>query len=420
MADTTVTGDENRSDASGSTQSSLNFLKRHMREYGILFAFIAIFTFFAIATGGNLLKSLSITNLINQQSFIIVMAVGMLMVIVAGHIDLSVGSVLGFIGALCAVLSTSGGMDYRLVIVICLIVGALIGAVQGAFIAYLKIPSFIVTLAGMLVFKGLILATLDGQQISIPSEIRNITTTFVPDVFGDFGLNFFGKNGLDILQLQRFNTLCLLVGVIFAALIALSAVYTRKQQIKRGVADEPFAFFVAKISLICFVIVGFSFLLAGWKGLPNVLLIMAVVVAFFHFVTQHTTLGRRVYAIGGNEKAAKLSGVNTERLTMVVFATMGFLAAVGGIIYAARLSVAQPKAGDTLELDIIAAVFIGGASMSGGVGTVIGAIIGALIMGVLNQGMTMLSIEVQWQLVIKGSLLLAAVVFDVLNKRKAT
>ncbi|MCI4666448.1 MAG: sugar ABC transporter permease [Neomegalonema sp.] len=414
MADATLANAEG-----AAAPSAVAFIKKHMREYGILVAFLAIFSFFAIATGGDLLRPFNLTKVIEQQSFIIVMSVGMLMVIVSGHIDLSVGSVLGFIGGLAAVLISSG-LDYRITIVVCLAAGALIGAMQGFWIAYFKIPSFIVTLAGMLVFKGLTLGILSGSSIGLPAEFKSLTTTFVPDLFGDFGKTVLGKDGIGLHPYSRFNTLSLLAGIVCAALIAFSAAYSRKLKAKRGVVDEPFSLFVIKTSLICFAVVGFGYLLAGWKGLPNILILMALVVGVYHFITQHTTVGRRVYAVGGNEKAAKLSGINSERLTFLVFANMGFLAALGGLIYAARFGVAEPKAGETLELDIIAAVFIGGASMSGGVGTVIGAVIGALIMGVMNNGMLLLGVEIQWQQVIKGALLLAAVIFDVLNKKKAT
>lgn len=415
MANTTLS--EPRAATSGDT---LRFLRRNMREYGILVAFVVIFTFFAVATGGNLVTPFNMTKIIEQQSFIIVMAVGMLMVIVCGHIDLSVGSVLGFIGALAAYLIGVLNLDPTLTIAICLVAGTLIGAMQGFWIAYFKIPSFIVTLAGMLIFKGLTLAVLSDGPISLPPAFKEISTSFIPDIPGGYGMSLLGPEGLGLHSFRRFNLLALLVGLGLAALVTVIALRGRAQRVARGADDEPLAIFVVKTALVAFAIAAFSYLLAGWRGLPNVLIIMAVVVAFYNFMTRKMTIGRRIYAIGGNEKAAKLSGVNSEWLTFLVFANMGFLTALAGLIFAARLGVAQQASGLAMELDVIAAVFIGGASMSGGVGTIVGAVIGALIMGVMNSGMFMLGLPIELQQVIKGVLLLAAVIFDVLNKKKAT
>ncbi|HBZ43757.1 MAG TPA: ABC transporter permease [Maritimibacter sp.] len=383
--------------------ASLSFLKKHLREYGILFALIAIMAFFQIATGGILLKPVNLTNLVLQNSYIVIMAIGMLMVIVCGHIDLSVGSVLGFIGALAAVMIVNWEVPYLLAAAVCLVAGALIGMAQGFWVAYFRIPSFIVTLAGMLVFKGLTLWLLAGQSVGpFPAEFRLISSGFVPDLFGGEELNLFS----------------LLVGVVVAALILALAIRQRMQQLARGLVDEPFAFFAVKHALIFVALVYMSWLMADFRGLPNVFIVMALLIAVYSFVTSRTTFGRRIYAIGGNEKAASLSGINSQRLTFITFANMGMLAALAGLVFAARLNTATPKAGLAFELDVIAAVFIGGASMSGGVGTVVGAVIGAFIMGVMNNGMSILGIGIDWQQVIKGLVLLAAVVFDVLNKKK--
>lgn len=383
--------------------ASLSFLKKHLREYGILFALIAIMAFFQIATGGILLKPVNLTNLVLQNSYIVIMAIGMLMVIVCGHIDLSVGSVLGFVGALAAVMIVNWEVPYLLAAAVCLVAGALIGMAQGFWVAYFRIPSFIVTLAGMLVFKGLTLWLLAGQSVGpFPAEFRLISSGFVPDLFGGEELNLFS----------------LLVGVVVAALILALAIRQRMQQQARGLVDEPFAFFAVKHALIFVALVYMSWLMADFRGLPNVFIVMALLIAVYSFVTSRTTFGRRIYAIGGNEKAASLSGINSQRLTFITFANMGMLAALAGLVFAARLNTATPKAGLAFELDVIAAVFIGGASMSGGVGTVVGAVIGAFIMGVMNNGMSILGIGIDWQQVIKGLVLLAAVVFDVLNKKK--
>lgn len=396
-----------QTDGQGSTKS---FLASHLREYGILLALVVIMVFFQIATDGVLMKPVNITNLFLQNSYIIIMALGMLLVIVAGHIDLSVGSVVGFIGAMAAVMMVNYDMHPVPVSVICLVAGTLIGAAQGYWVAYWRIPSFIVTLAGMLVFRGLTLWLLEGQSVGpFPREFQALSTGFVPDMTG-FDPVAFG--------LKRLNLTAVVLGAALAGLIVWIAMRSRARNAKYGIEDEPIAFFVAKNGLIALAIVYIAFLLATFRGLPNVLITMAVLIAAYTFLTQSTTLGRRIYALGGNEKAAKLSGINTKRLTFLTFANMGFLAATAGLIFAARLNTATPKAGVAFELDVIAAVFIGGASMSGGVGKVMGAVVGAFIMGVMNNGMSIVGIGIDYQQVIKGLVLLAAVIFDVYNKNK--
>ncbi|MEO3999292.1 multiple monosaccharide ABC transporter permease [Mesorhizobium sp. CAU 1732] len=384
--------------------SGTHFLRNNMREYGILIALVVIMAFFQFATNGILLRPVNLTNLILQNSYIVIMAVGMLLVIVSGHIDLSVGSVLGFVGALAAVMIVQWNMNFVVAAILCLAVGAAIGAAQGFWIAYYKIPSFIVTLAGMLVFKGLTLWMLAGQSVGpFPPTFQLIASGFVPDIFGGDGINIFS----------------LVAGIAVATLLLYLAVRGRRQEQKRGIVEEPFAIFAVKNALIFVALVYMSYLMASFRGLPNVFIVMALLIAVYSFVANRTTIGRRIYAIGGNEKAAKLSGIRTERLVFLTFANMGMLAALAGLVFAARLNTATPKAGLSFELDVIAAVFIGGASMSGGVGTIVGAVIGAFIMGVMNNGMSILGIGIDYQQVIKGLVLLAAVIFDVYNKNKA-
>jgi putative multiple sugar transport system permease protein len=380
------------------------YLANHLRDYGMLLALVVIMALFEFLTDGTLMRPVNLTNLFLQNSYIIIMAIGMLLVIVAGHIDLSVGSVVGFIGALAAVMMVEWNLPPLVVVPVCLLVGFLIGAAQGYWIAYWKIPSFIVTLAGMLVFRGLTLALLAGQSVGpFPKNFQLLSTGFVPDLFGA----------------SRPNVTAILLGVIAATAIVMLAARSRSRALKFGIEDEPFSFFVAKNALIAAAIVFFSYLLATYRGLPNVLITMAVLISAYTFLTNSTTIGRRIYALGGNEKAARLSGINTERLTFLTFANMGMLAALAGLIFAARLNTATPKGGVAFELDVIAAVFIGGASMSGGVGKIIGAVVGAFIMGVMNNGMSILGIGIDWQQVIKGLVLLAAVIFDVYNKNKS-
>ncbi|PKR56917.1 multiple monosaccharide ABC transporter permease [Thalassospira lohafexi] len=383
------------------------YLRTHIREYGMVVALVAILAFFQVVTDGIMLKPVNLTNLFLQNSYIIIMAVGMLLVIVGGNIDLSVGSVVGFIGALAAVMIVHWDLPTVFVVPACLVVGAIIGAAQGYWVAYWRIPSFIVTLAGMLVFKGLTLALLGGASVGpFPSEFQAMSSGFLPDFFG--GL-------ID----GRFNVFSMTLGVALTALLPILGMRSRAKQAKFAAVDEPLAVFVTQHAVAGLAILFVTYLLSTYRGLPNILIIMAVLIAIFTFVTNSTTLGRRIYALGGNEKAAKLSGINTKRLTFFTFANMGMLAALAGLVFAARLNTATPKAGLAFELDVIAAVFIGGASMSGGVGKVIGAVVGALIMGVMNNGMSIVGVGIDWQQVIKGLVLLAAVIFDVYNKNKA-
>ena len=384
-------------------QTGSHWLRGHLREYGLLLSLVAIMVFFQIMTDGTLMQPLNLTNLVLQNSYIVIMALGMLLVIVAGYIDLSVGSVSGFIGALAAVLMVSWGWDYVSATLVCLATGALIGAAQGFWIAYFRIPSFIVTLAGMLVFKGLALALLQGQSVGpFPETFQLLSSGFIADPLG-------GEN----LRLTS-----LLLGIFAALIMLVLKVRGRAAQAKHGMQNEPLAVFALTQLVFAAAIVYFAWLLSSYKGLPNVMVVMVVLILFYDFITRRSTIGRRIFALGGNEKAARLSGINTERLSFYTFINMGVLAALAGLVFAARLNTATPKAGLGFELDVIAACFIGGASASGGVGKVLGAVIGAFVMGVMNNGMSILGVGIDYQQVIKGLVLLSAVVVDVYNKNK--
>jgi len=379
------------------------FLRQHLREYGMLLSLVAIMVLFEVLTDGTLFQPLNLTNLVLQNSYIVIMALGMLLVIVSGHIDLSVGSVCGFIGALAAVLMINHGWHWLPASIACLAAGAVIGAAQGWLVAYPRIPSFIVTLGGMLVFKGLCLALLQGQSIGpFPDTFQGLSSGFLPEVAAGDGL----------------RVTSLVIGIAAATALGAAALRGRAQRQRHGMETEPAAFFYAKTLLFVGAITLFSYLLASYKGLPNVLIVMAVLIVAYDFATRRTTVGRRIYALGGNEKAARLSGVRTERLTFLAFANMGMLAALAGLVFAARLNTATPKAGLGFELDVIAACFIGGASATGGIGRVTGAVVGAFIMGVMNNGMSILGVGIDYQQVIKGLVLLAAVYIDVYNKNK--
>ncbi len=381
----------------------VDFLKHNLREYGMLISLIAIMVFFQVMTNGTLFQPLNLTNLILQNSYIIIMALGMLLIIVAGHIDLSVGSVVGFVGAVAAVMMVQYEIHFLVTMLVCLALGAAIGAAQGYWVAFHGIPSFIVTLAGMLIFKGLALAVLEGQSVGpFPREFQLLSTGFIPDPFAG----------------ETFRITSLIAGLLLACVLLIVKIRGRASRAKHGMENEPYLFFMLKNLIFAGLIAGLSYLLALYKGLPNVLIVMLVLMLAYDFVTTRTTIGRRVYALGGNVKAAKLSGIRTERLTFYTFMNMGVLAALAGLVFAARLNTATPKAGVGFELDVIAACFIGGASASGGVGRVLGAVIGAFIMGVMNNGMSIMGIGIDYQQVIKGLVLLAAVCVDVYNKNK--
>ncbi|WP_440206276.1 multiple monosaccharide ABC transporter permease [Acinetobacter oleivorans] len=393
----------NNTNGSGNKKFNTNFLAQGLREYGLLCALIIIVTFFQFATNNVLLQPLNLTNLILQNSYIVIMALGMLMVIVSGQIDLSVGSVVGFIGALAATLMVTRGMPFIPAMLICILVGAAIGAIQGYWVAYWKVPSFIVTLAGMLVFRGLTLISLDGQSVGPFEDSFNVISSgFIHD--------FFGIEGVHVTSL--------LLGIVVSIAFFYIEFRQRRQATLHGIANGSMTLFIVKNLVLSAVIIAFSYLLALYQGMPIVLIIMGVLVALYTFIMNKTTIGRRIYAVGGNAKAAKLSGINTERVIFFSFVNMGVLAAFAGLIFAARLNSATPSGGYGFELDVIAACFIGGASASGGVGKVFAVVIGAFIMGVMNNGMSIMGIGVDYQQVIKGLVLLGAVLIDVYTKNK--
>ena len=399
----------------GRTNGGAGYLAAHLRDYGMLMALIAIVAFFTIVVRVRIdvdfLSAQNITNIFLQNSYVVIMALGMLLVIVGGHIDLSVGSVAAFTGAVAAVLTVNYGLPVATVIPTCLAVGALIGAAQGYWIAYWRIPSFIVTLAGMLVFRGLTLWMLGGQNIGpFPREFQALSTGFIPDLFGTADEALVG--------LSRLNSTALLIVALAAFVMVWVGWRARAQAAAYGVSQEPTAFFIVRNAIVTGALLFVAWKLAQFRGLPNVLIVMSVLIVIYAFFTENTTAGRRIYAVGGNLKAARLSGINADRLTFLCFVNMGMLAALAGMIVTARLNSATPKAGVGFELDVIAAVFIGGASMSGGVGKIVGAVVGAFIMGVMNNGMSILGIGIDYQQVIKGLVLLAAVIFDVYNKQK--
>ncbi|KOG33390.1 multiple monosaccharide ABC transporter permease [Streptomyces resistomycificus] len=388
----------------GLLQLMLDGLRRNMRQYGMLIALGLIVALFAVWTDGDLLLPRNVSNLVLQNSYVLILAIGMMLVIIAGHIDLSVGSLTAFVGAFAAVLTVQHSVSWPVAVVLCLAIGAVAGSVQGFFIAYLGIPSFIVTLAGMLVFRGLTEILLEGQTLGpFPDGLQKIGNGFLPEAGPE----------------TNYHNITLLLGLALLVFVILQEVRDRKRQQEFSLDVLPRNIFLLKLVSIGSAVLVVTLLLASYKGAPIILLILGALVVGYGYVMRNAVFGRHIYAIGGNLPAAKLSGVKDKKVTFLVFLNMGVLAALAGLAIAARLNAASPKAGLNYELEAIASAFIGGASMSGGVGTVLGAIIGGLVLGVLNNGMNLLSVGSDWQQVIKGLALLAAVGFDVWNKRKS-
>ncbi|MGR3938119.1 multiple monosaccharide ABC transporter permease [Streptomyces sp. BRA346] len=381
----------------------LQGMRTNMRQYGMLVALALIIVIFQIWSDDILLRPLNVTNLVQQNGYILILAIGMMVVIIAGHIDLSVGSLVAFIGAAAGVMMIKHDMPWGLAVVLCLLLGAVAGAWQGFWIAYIGIPSFIVTLAGMLAFRGGTQILLDGQSLSpFPDGFEKMSTGFIPEM-GPY---------------TQYHNPTMVIGLVVCAAAVWQEWRGRQQRAAYELEVVPLGLFFVKCAAIVAAVMAFTMTLSSWHGAPYGLLILAVLFVIFSFVMRNTVVGRHVYALGGNQSAAKLSGVRDKRVTFMVFVNMGVLSALAGLVFAARLGAATPSAGLNFELEAIAAAFIGGASASGGVGTVLGAIIGGLVLGVLNNGMSLVGIGTDYQQVIKGLVLLAAVGFDVWNKRR--
>jgi putative multiple sugar transport system permease protein len=402
----------------------------NVRGSVMMVALLLAVVFFQLTSGGVMLKSLNVTNIFLQNGYILVMALGMLLIIVIGHIDLSVGSVAGFLGAIAAVLMATYHLDPLLAVAITLIAGGLIGVWQGLWVSYLRVPSFIVTLAGMLLFRGATLWMLGGQPVGpFDESFRAISSGFVPEIIGRIP-DPFGAVDMVLLSIGGIklviplgggdlNLTTLLLGVLLGAAVVFMGWRSRREQVKYGFSVPSMGSFIARNAAIVLGVMFIAYRLAGYKGLPIVALLAFILIGCYMFLTLRTVIGRRIYAVGGNAKAAMLSGVNSKLMVFLTFINMGVLAALGGLIIAARFNSATPKAGYGFELDVIAATFVGGASAYGGVGTVAGTVIGAIFFGVLNIGMGIMSIPIDYQFAIKALVLLFAVYFDVSSKNKA-
>ncbi len=371
-----------------------------IKKYTMIIVLVLVLLLFTITTGGSILLPMNVSSLISQNAYVFILSTGMLLcILTGGNIDLSVGSVVCFVGALGAKLMAEAGVNMYVSILVMLLVGTAIGAFQAFWIAYVRIPPFIVTLAGMLAFNGLTVSIKDCTQFV--KLFGGGANCFIPDIF-----NFGSINGT-----------CLIAGIAAALIFAASQIKTRNTKIKKNYEVESKTSFLIKTILIAAVIVAFAFRLAQHKGIPTVLIWVILVIIVYHYITSNTTVGRAFYAVGGNEKATKLSGIDTNKVYFLAYTNMGFLAALAGMVTIARLTSAQPTYGQNYEMDAIGSCFIGGASAYGGIGTVPGVIVGAVLMGVINLGMSLMGVDQNMQKVVKGLVLLAAVIFDVVSKR---
>ena len=402
---------ETGSDAPSAPSGGGRRFSINLRQSGIYIAFALIVLLFTILTGGDMLAPQNISNIIVQNSYILILAIGMILVIIAGHIDLSVGSIVAATGAISAVLMVENHMAWPLALIITLAAGALIGAWQGYWVAYFGIPAFIVTLAGMLLFRAITLSILGNRGIGpFPDAVRTLSNGFTSGYFGNVGLGSY-LGGADLFSL--------LIGVLAVAGIVVTQWRSRAGRARYGQAVDPLPIFLAKIGVAAVVVMFVIVQLARFRNLPWVLVLLAGLVLGYSLLANRSVFGRQIYAVGGNLQAATLSGVKVKSIIFWIFVNMGVLSALAGIIFAGRLNQANPTAGNQFELDAIAAAFIGGAAVQGGVGKVVGAITGGLIMGVINNGMSLIGAPSERVMLVKGAVLLAAVAFDVWTKRRA-
>ena len=373
-----------------------------------------------IADHGSLFAPANITNIIRQNAYVAILATGMLLcILTGGNIDLSVGSVVALVGALAGVFIVTLGLPVWLSICLCLLIGTLIGAFHGFFIAYIHIPPFITTLAGMLLWRGVATIVLDGKPIApFPQKYLNLFESFLPSP-SEATIERFGEIELFDEFIDKYTFMVtLIISLICVLAYIILEIVSRQKKIKKNYTVPSFGSFIAKLTILSIVIIILGQFLARDRGLPVILILLGIIIAVYSYFTKNTVPGRYLYAIGGNVKAAQLSGINTNNVMFFAYTNMGFISAVAALVTVARLNSAQPTGGTNYEMDAIASCFIGGASAYGGTGTVSGAVVGALFMGVLNNGMSILGVDMNWQRAVKGMVLLLAVIFDVVSKKK--
>jgi len=380
-------------------------ISQNMKQYTMVIALLVIIVLFEILTNGILLKPQNVSRLILQNSYILILAIGMMIcILTGGNIDLSVGSLVAFISAMSATLSVTLGFPVAVSIVLGLAFGLLAGMGQGFLIAYVKIPSFVVTLAGMGIWRGLNNIILNGLTIPLPKAYTTIASNSIPDFIGG---------------VQGVNMAAVLIGIIAAVIVVISMFIGRARKKAKGYDVATLRSTIIKAVILAALINLITYWLALTDGIPIIMVILVALILIYTFYTTMTIAGRHVYAMGGNRLAAELSGVNTKKTLFFAYSNMGFIAAIAGIVFAGRLGAASPTAGTGFELECIAACFVGGAGMYGGVGTIWGAVIGGFIMGMMNNGMSIMGVSTFWQDIIKGLVLLAAVAFDVISKSKS-
>ncbi|GAP39744.1 multiple monosaccharide ABC transporter permease [Flexilinea flocculi] len=384
--------------------------KANIRQYGMIIVMVVLVLFFYATTGGKFVKPMNVYNIIMQNGYVLVLAIGMLLPILIGTIDLSVGSVVAVIGSIAGIMMYRWGQPVWLALIVCLLCGLIIGIWQGFWIAIVNLPPFIATLGGMLIFRGITLVLLQGKTLApLPNSYVQISSGYIPDYISQI----LGKE-------SKLNITTMVIAAILCFLVLLGELRTRRQKLKYGFQASGIGTILFKVALISAAILLVSWRLALYKGIPFVLVIVGVLAIFYTFILNNTTIGRHIYALGGNARAAELSGIKVRNVRYGIFVNMAFMSAVAGIVFSSRLNSASPLAGQNFEMDAIASCYLGGASASGGIGTIMGALVGGLIMGILNNGMSLMGISSDVQQIVKGLVVIFAVASDILSKTKSS
>jgi len=384
--------------------------KANIRQYGMIIVMVVLVLFFYATTGGKFVKPMNVYNIIMQNGYVLVLAIGMLLPILIGTIDLSVGSVVAVIGSIAGIMMYRWGQPVWLALIVCLLCGLIIGIWQGFWIAIVNLPPFIATLGGMLIFRGITLVLLQGKTLApLPNSYVQISSGYIPDYISQI----LGKE-------SKLNITTMVIAAILCFLVLLGELRTRRQKLKYGFQASGIGTILFKVALISAAILLVSWRLALYKGIPFVLVIVGVLAIFYTFILNNTTIGRHIYALGGNARAAELSGIKVRNVRYGIFVNMAFMSAVAGIVFSSRLNSASPLAGQNFEMDAIASCYLGGASASGGIGTIMGALVGGLIMCILNNGMSLMGISSDVQQIVKGLVVIFAVASDILSKTKSS
>lgn len=384
--------------------------KANIRQYGMIIVMVVLVLFFYATTGGKFVKPMNVYNIIMQNGYVLVLAIGMLLPILIGTIDLSVGSVVAVIGAIAGIMMYRWGQPVWLTLIVCLLCGLIIGIWQGFWIAIVNLPPFIATLGGMLIFRGITLVLLQGKTLApLPNSFVQISSGYIPDYLSKIT----GRE-------SSMNITTMVIAAVLCILVLYGELRSRRQKLHYGFQASGIGTILFKVALISAAILLVSWRLALYKGIPFVLVIVGALAVIYTFILNNTTIGRHIYALGGNARAAELSGIKVRNVKYGIFINMAFMSAVAGIVFSARLNSASPLAGQSFEMDAIAACYLGGASASGGIGTIMGALVGGLIMGILNNGMSLMGISSDVQQIVKGLVVIFAVASDILSKTKSS